>query len=140
MARRSARPLPTIDPADPCPCGLDRVYQDCCGRFHNGTATAPTAEALMRSRYSAFAARDEAYLVRTWHPSTRPARVGFDPAQHWTGLHILGTTGGSLLHTEGTVEFRADYRVRGRADSLHEHSRFVRDNGNWVYLDEISND
>jgi SEC-C motif-containing protein len=92
----------------------------------------------MRSRFSAFAVRDEAYLLRSWHPSTRPARVEFDPAQQWTRLHIIGTTGGSLLHTEGTVEFRADYQVRGQRGSMHEHSRFVRDNGNWVYLDAIT--
>jgi SEC-C motif domain protein len=91
----------------------------------------------MRSRFSAFAVRDGAYLLRSWHPDTRPARVEFDPTQQWTGLHIIRTTGGSLLHNEGTVEFRADYQVHGVSGSLHEHSRFVRDNGNWVYLDAI---
>lgn len=120
-----------------CPCGSDRNYQDCCGTYHSGRSTAPTAEALMRSRFSAFATKDEAYLLRSWHPTTRPTHVEFDPAQQWTELHILSTTGGSLLHTEGTVEFRADYRVQGRPGSMHERSRFVRDNGNWVYLDAM---
>jgi SEC-C motif domain protein len=91
----------------------------------------------MRSRFSAFVVRDEAYLLRTWHPTMRPANVRFDPQQRWTRLRILGTTGGSLLHTEGTVEFRADYVWRGRADSLQENSRFVRDDGCWVYLGPV---
>lgn len=92
----------------------------------------------MRSRFSAFAVGDEAYLLRSWDPSTRPRRVRLDPEQNWTRLHILSTTGGSLLHTEGTVEFQADYELRGQADSLREHSRFRRDDGNWVYLDAIT--
>jgi SEC-C motif domain protein len=138
MSRRSARPVPAIDPAADCPCGLDRSYRDCCGVFHAATATAPTAAALMRSRFSAFAVHDDAYLLRTWHPTTRPPRVEFEPGLLWTRLHILGTTGGSLLHTEGTVDFRADYSVRGRPDSMHEHSRFVRDDGVWLYVGPIA--
>ena len=63
-----------------CVCGLPAPYDDCCGRFHRGDATAPTAERLMRSRFSAFGVGDEAYLLRTWHPSTRPPLIDFDPA------------------------------------------------------------
>ncbi len=134
VSRRTARALPAADPTGPCPCGLDRGYPDCCGRLHAGHATASTARELMRSRYSAFAVADEAYLLRSWHSSTRPARVGLDPRQQWSRLVVIGSTGGSLLHAEGTVEFRADYRVGGRTDSLHENSRFLREAGNWVYL------
>ncbi|WP_030418048.1 YchJ family metal-binding protein [Streptomyces sp. SCSIO 75703] len=114
-----------------CPCGLPEPYASCCGRFHSGAAAAPTAEALMRSRYSAFARGDAAYLLRTWHPRTRPARLDLDPATRWTGLEILGTSGGSAFHSTGTVEFRASYR----GGSLHEHSRFERSGGAWVYVD-----
>ncbi len=89
----------------------------------------------MRSRYSAFAVRDEGYLLRTWHPSTRPPGVAFDPATRWTRLEILGGSGGSAFHGEGTVEFRAHYTERGRAGELHENSRFVRQDGAWTYLD-----
>ena len=92
----------------------------------------------MRSRFSAFAAGDEAYLLHTWHPMTKPPHLGLDPDQRWSRLEILGKTGGGLLHTEGTVEFRAQYSHRGHADVVHEHSRFVRDDGRWVYLDAIS--
>jgi SEC-C motif-containing protein len=92
----------------------------------------------MRSRFSAFAVRDEPYLVRTWHSTTRPGRVDFEPGQQWTRLTVLGSTGGSLLHTEGTVEFRADYTLGGQADSMTENSRFAREDGAWVYVDPIS--
>jgi SEC-C motif-containing protein len=88
----------------------------------------------MRSRFSAFAVADAAYLLRTWHPSTRPARLGLDPQQRWTGLDVLATDRGGLFDAAGTVEFRAHYRHQGRPGTLHEHSRFVRENGLWVYL------
>ncbi|UUU20871.1 YchJ family metal-binding protein [Streptomyces sp. DSM 40750] len=116
-----------------CPCGLPEVYESCCGRYHTGTGTAaaPTAEALMRSRYSAFVVRDEAYLLRTWHPRTRPASVDFDTTMRWTGLDILDTHDGSSFHTTGTVTFRASFR----GGSMHERSRFERVDGAWVYVD-----
>lgn len=91
----------------------------------------------MRSRYSAFAVGDAAYLLRTWHSTTRPDGLEFDPAQRWTGLEILGTTGGSTFHTDGTVEFRAHYTLHGHADSQYENSRFVREAGQWVYADAL---
>ncbi|NUS16016.1 MAG: hypothetical protein HOY69_32225, partial [Streptomyces sp.] len=69
-----------------CPCGLPKSYDECCGRYHSGAAAAPTAEALMRSRYCAFVRLDEGYLLRTWHPRTRPARLDLDPGMRWTGL------------------------------------------------------
>ncbi|MBC3842396.1 YchJ family protein [Streptacidiphilus sp. 4-A2] len=119
----------------PCPCGLGRPYQECCGVYHQGRAAAPTAEALMRSRYSAFAVGDQPYLLRSWHPSTRPARLELDPAQRWVRLEVLSVQGGSAFHSEGSVEFRAYCREHGQEDVLHEHSRFVRDQGAWVYLD-----
>ncbi|MDX2595556.1 MULTISPECIES: YchJ family protein [Streptomyces] len=114
-----------------CPCGRPESYDACCGRFHAGTAAAPTAEALMRSRYSAFVVGDAGYLLRTWHPGTRPGRLDLDPGMRWTGLEILGTTDGSAFHRTGTVTFRASYR----GGSLHERSRFERVDGAWVYVD-----
>lgn len=114
-----------------CPCGLPEPYEACCGRFHSGTAAAPTAERLMRSRYCAFVRQDGAYLLRSWHPRTRPERIDFDPGMRWTGLEILDTTGGSAFHSSGTVTFRASYR----GGSLRERSRFERVDGVWVYVD-----
>jgi len=117
-----------------CPCGLPEPYDRCCGRFHRGEGAAPTAEALMRSRYSAFAVGDEAYLLRTWHPATRPAEAGADRRTRWTGLEVLETGRGGPLDTEGTVRFRARYVERGRRGVLEENSRFVRHEGAWVYV------
>ncbi|MFG3204605.1 YchJ family protein [Streptomyces sp. NPDC048192] len=114
-----------------CPCGLPRSYDACCGRFHTGAGSAPTAESLMRSRCSAFVKGDAGYLLRTWHPQTRPERLELDPRMRWTGLEILDTTDGSAFHTAGTVTFRASYR----GGSLHERSRFERVGGAWVYVD-----
>ncbi|MER5554528.1 YchJ family metal-binding protein [Streptomyces sp. NPDC002793] len=142
MSRRTSRPRrpaapqpgpPRITPATPCPCGLPASYGDCCGRLHAGTASAPTCEALMRSRYAAFVVRDAGYLLCTWHPESRPPAVDFDPAMRWERLEILATTEGSAFHTTGTVTFRAHYTDGGRPDSLHEQSRFVREQGAWVY-------
>lgn len=118
-----------------CPCGLPQPYDDCCGRFHRGDATAPTAELLMRSRFSAFAVGDEDYLSRTWDAGTRPRRIGLDPTQRWTRLEILGRSGGGLLEAVATVEFRAHWVRRGRPGALHENSAFRRAEGRWVYVD-----
>ena len=121
MARRS------------CPCGLPVPYEGCCGRFHSGSATPPTAELLMRSRYTAFAVGDAAWLLASWHPSTRPPRLALDDTE-WTGLEVLETRGGGLLEPEGEVRFRASYR----GGVLEERSRFVRDGGRWSYLGPVS--
>ncbi|MER5213463.1 YchJ family metal-binding protein [Streptomyces sp. NPDC002838] len=114
-----------------CPCGLPQAYDQCCGRYLSGAAAAPTAEALMRSRYSAFVKGNAPYLLRTWHPRTRPARLDLDPGTRWTGLEILGTRDGSAFHNTGTVEFRASYR----GGALRERSRFERVDGAWTYVD-----
>jgi SEC-C motif-containing protein len=92
----------------------------------------------MRSRYSAFAVGDAAYLLATWHPSTRPRTLVLDPAVRWTGLEVLATTGGTLLAAEGTVEFRAHSVVDRVVGAQHENSRFVRECGRWLYLDGVS--
>ncbi len=115
----------------PCPCGSGEAYEGCCGRLHRGEHPAATAEALMRSRYCAFVKGDEGYLLRTWHPRTRPTRLELDPAVRWTGLEILATTGGTAFHTTGTVTFRASYA----GGALREHSRFERADGAWLYVD-----
>jgi len=125
-------------PARHCPCGTGLSYAECCGRLHDGAATAATAEQLMRSRYSAFAVGDPAYLLATWHSSTRPRSLALDPAVRWTGLEVLATTGGTLLAAEGTVEFRACHLVGGQPGTQHENSRFVREDGRWRYVDGVA--
>ena len=87
----------------------------------------------MRSRYSAFARGLTSYLLETWHPCTRPKRLVLDPEQEWVSLLVLDAHGG-FLDTEGVVEFRAVWRQRGVTDVLHERSRFVREDGRWLYV------
>lgn len=92
----------------------------------------------MRSRYSAFALRDEGYLLQTWHPSTRPASIPLDPRMRWLSLEIIGRTGGTVLVNKGTVEFRACWRgPHGATGEQHENSRFVRESGTWFYLGTV---
>jgi SEC-C motif-containing protein len=118
-----------------CPCGTPLPYDDCCGRIHTGATHAPTAEALMRSRYSAYATDNPDYLLDSWHPDTRPKKLRLDADRRWERLEILGTSGGGLLHTDGTVEFRAHYRHTTHSGVLHELSRFTKIGGRWVYVD-----
>ncbi|WP_274535301.1 YchJ family protein [Pseudofrankia asymbiotica] len=117
-----------------CPCGFGLTYGECCGRFHRGEANAPTAVALMRSRYVAFVLNEVAYLRETWHPSSRPARLTLPRDRRWTGLDVLATSGGGIFDVEGTVEFAAHYRTGGRDGAQAERSRFVREDGRWFYV------
>lgn len=117
-----------------CPCGSGRGYDACCAPFHRGTALPATAEELMRSRYSAFAAGLASYLLATWHPATRPASLDLDASVRWTALAVLATEGGGPEDRRGTVEFRASFVEDGRERSLHEVSRFRRDEGRWQYV------
>ncbi|WP_042723993.1 YchJ family protein [Curtobacterium sp. B18] len=102
--------------------------------MHAGAA-APTAERLMRSRFSAFALGLPAYLLETWHPSTRPATLELDPAQRWTRLDILSTRAGGPFDASGTVAFRAWWRTDDERGTLEETSDFVREHGRWSYVD-----
>lgn len=119
----------------PCSCGSQHEYARCCGRYIEGGEAAPTAEALMRSRYSAYALRREDYLLATWHASTRPLQLGLteDDVTSWIGLQLKRHEQHDADHA--MVEFVARYKVGGRAHRLHEVSRFVRDAGRWFYLD-----
>lgn len=119
---------------EPCPCGLSATYAACCGRYHVGSAHAPTAEALMRSRYSAFVREDAEYLLASWHPSTRPPSIVFDAGTRWLGLTVKSARDTGTDRAE--VRFVARYKVGGAsAVRLQERSRFVRDGGLWFYLD-----
>jgi len=124
-----------VDTLTPCPCGNPAGYAQCCGPLHEGRP-APTAEALMRSRYSAYVLKREDYLLATWHPSTRPAHLKLaaqQPAPSWLGLSVKRHDDGAL---EAVVEFVARLRYGGgRAQRLHEVSRFLREDGRWYYVD-----
>ncbi|MBN9475186.1 MAG: hypothetical protein ABS43_12630 [Bordetella sp. SCN 67-23] len=119
-----------------CPCGLPRPYAQCCGRWHQGPAhlQAPDAPALMRSRYSAYVLGRHDYVLATWHPSTRPPALEPDPpGLKWLGLEVRASAQADADHA--TVEFVARSRLAGRAQRMHENSRFVREGGRWYYLD-----
>lgn len=132
-----------------CPCRVRETapvpYLDCCGRWHAGLPLgehAPTPEALMRSRYSAYAlaqGRGTAppslveYLLKTWHPATAPVVLELGPMR-WTGLEVLQRAADG---DAAVVEFTAFHKANGRAGKLHEASRFVREAGAWLYVDGV---
>jgi SEC-C motif-containing protein len=117
----------------PCPCGSRLAYERCCQRWHGGEA-APDAEALMRSRYAAYVLQLEDYLLATWHPGTRPAELSPGALKRrWLGLKVLRHE--APLPDSAIVEFIASYKASGRAHEVRETSRFVREDGRWLYVD-----
>jgi SEC-C motif domain protein len=126
-----------MKPNLPCPCGFGRTYATCCGIYHDAASgsPAPTAEALMRSRYTAYALGLSDYLLGTWHASTRPGKLDLNeaPIAKWIGLEVTSR----LQENEATatVSFVARYKVNGRAQRLTEKSRFVREGGRWYYVE-----
>ena len=139
-------------PPTACPCG-GGAYASCCGPYIAGSALPPTAETLMRSRYTAFTLRDEPYLRATWHASTCPGDALFAEEEkvQWLGLEVksalrlrqrkanLSEPQDKSRHGD-TVEFVARFKVGGRAHRLHEVSRFVREADSlgalrWFYVD-----
>ena len=129
------------EPSLACPCGRTGTkgkplaFAQCCGRYLADfeSRPAPDAESLMRSRYSAFVLEDADYLLATWHRSTRPGEVAFEPGTKWLGLQVRDHRVADDTHAE--VEFIARMRHAGRATRLHERSRFVREDGRWFYVD-----
>lgn len=124
---------------DPCPCGRPQSYSECCGLYHAGSA-APDAQALMRSRYSAYVKQLPDYLLASWHPSTRPTALPADePAgqrTQWLGLTVHAHSTTDPDHAQ--VSFTARYKVGGgSAVKMREHSRFIREHGRWFYLDAL---
>lgn len=117
-----------------CPCGSGRTLAVCCGPLHAGTPAA-SAEALMRSRYSAYVLRNADYLLASWHPSTRPAALDLPaPGPRWLGLEVRRAWRIDDWHAG--VEFIARWREGGApAVRQHERSRFVFEDGRWFYLD-----
>ena len=113
-----------------CPCGSGNLLEACCGHYHEGHP-APCAEALMRSRYSAYVLGLVDYLLATWHPSTGPGDLELPPRK-WLGLEVRHA---QAAGDAGVVEFVARCRDAGRAQRQHEISRFVREGGRWYYID-----
>lgn len=120
-----------------CPCGSNKAYSVCCGVFISGQKVAPTPEALMRSRYTAYTKANVDYIEKTMRG---PAMKHFDKKEaaawakeaHWLGLQVLGST---QKDKSGTVEFIASYSVAGQNQSMRELSQFELDNEQWYYVD-----
>ena len=113
-----------------CPCHSGISYAECCQIFHQGTP-APTPEALMRSRYSAFAIENTDYLLATWHPDYRPKSLELTPLTRWSALTILTAQSDEVA---GRVHFIATFCEEGEWFQLEEKSRFERNDGCWFYL------
>ncbi len=123
-----------------CPCGSGRAYEECCEPYIEGRAPAPTAEALMRSRYTAHALRKFDYLNETVHPDLRDENdhaemQQWSEAVEWTGLDILSTRKGTEDDDTGEVSFEAHYAVRGMPQSMREDAFFRREDNRWYYVD-----
>lgn len=123
------------DSPEHCPCSPQKKYSQCCEAYLNNTKIPETAEALMRSRYSAYVLHNADYLLKTWHPSTRPNALELQDDIKWLGLKIISTSEGMPGDTSGTVEFVARNKLAGRAFRLHENSHFLFENGSWYYVD-----
>lgn len=124
-----------VSAASACPCGSGATYGRCCRRLHAREAHATTATDLMRSRYSAYAVGDTDYLLRTWHPATRPAALHLDPARQLTGLRVLDAEAGGADDETGVVRYRVSSRAHGREGGYVERGRFARRGRRWVYVD-----
>ncbi|WP_422115009.1 YchJ family protein [Brachybacterium sp. UNK5269] len=134
----STAPTPPSDQTR-CPCGSGDIFGACCGPILRRERRAPTAEALMRSRYTAFAVRDLEHLLSSWHPQTRPPRDelarSLSEEVRWLRLEVLATASGGPFDAAGTVEFTAISKGPQARQEQHEVSRFVREQGWWLYVD-----
>jgi len=125
---------------DSCPCGSGEAYARCCGPLLGREKPAPTAEALMRSRYTAYVRNDVAYLEKTLLPRKRTTfgareTLEWNADVSWTGLRILGGCRGGAGDEDGEVEFVASFVREGESHEIHERSRFRKKAGNWFYVD-----
>ncbi|MDQ8208295.1 YchJ family metal-binding protein [Coraliomargarita sp. SDUM461003] len=128
-----------------CPCASGLEYEGCCQAYHTRPGTAPTAEALMRSRYAAYVLGEIDYLLATTHPTERQPDLaaGYRSTAEsiqWMGLEVVSTFQGGKNDKIGKVEFKASYVQAGQRAIHHEKSRFKRHAGQWYYLDGIVDD
>jgi SEC-C motif-containing protein len=124
----------------PCPCGSSRSFADCCGPLLGGERPAGTAEALLRSRYTAFTRNDIDYVERTTHPEgledfDRTAARKWAAGSEWLGLELIEVSGGGPDDDEGEIEFIAKFLQDGKEAAHHEVASFARHDGNWHFLD-----
>ena len=142
---KSTKPLKSNTDLN-CACESGKLYTACCKIYHDGLnngISAPTAEALMRSRYTAYTLDLEAYLLNTWHPETRPASLNlttFDRHIFWLGLQVKQFK--TISENEATVEFIARFKdnsQNGKAERMREISQFLRIENAWFYVKALPN-
>ncbi len=129
-----------MEKTESCPCGSGATYGECCGPIHDGTVKAKTAEALMRARYSAYAAKRIPFLKTSAGPEVQAefdekACTEWAEASTWNGLEIVGVDRGGEEDEEGYVEFIAHYAAKGEAVEHHEHAYFKKLDGEWKFID-----
>ncbi|MGL1920343.1 MAG: YchJ family metal-binding protein [Hyphomicrobiales bacterium] len=125
---------------DSCPCGSSRDFEKCCNRYIAGAKPAPIAEALMRSRYTAYCIGDISYILATWAEQTRhlvseESLENRKSETEYLGLKILSKQAGTRKHTQGQVEFQVTFKHLGKSQTHHEQSNFVKINDKWFYVD-----
>ena len=124
-----------------CPCCSEKPYAECCAPYISGTVPAPTAEALMRSRYTAYATGDVDYIKKTMGPAIKAKEFDRESVEKWAnesewlGLSIVTTAKGSENDTEGTVEFIAQYSDGKNEQIHHESAEFRKIDGAWYFID-----
>jgi len=122
-----------------CPCGSGKAFSECCESLIQGGEDAQTAEALMRSRYTAHVKLDFDYVHDTLHPSKRKEedRKGADWSKNfeWQSLEVVRTEAGGPDDETGIVEFIAKYRKKGTAYAHHEIAEFAKEEGRWYFVD-----
>jgi SEC-C motif domain protein len=127
-----------LNPTDICLCGSKLVYGECCQPFHTSEKIPVTAEALMRSRYTAYALHNAAYLQATWDATKRPERIDFSKENiDWLRLEVTETKKGGAKDNKGLVTFKAYYRQDDEEHVMNEISRFTKHDGQWFYLDGV---
>jgi SEC-C motif-containing protein len=126
----------TLNTDSLCLCGSTKSRNDCCGPYLDGTEKPKTAEALMRSRFCAFASENVDYLLNSWDLKTRPKTLDLSKDQsQWQRLEILNTKKGSSKDKKGLVEFKAYFLLDNKEHYMHEISRFQKTANSWFYLD-----
>ena len=119
-----------------CYCSSGMAFNRCCERYLNDSEIPETAEQLMRSRYTAYALQDEAYLIKTWHSTSCPTNKPLGEAQHkWHRLKVKEVLMGGVDDVTGEVAFEAVYKINGKAHKHIERSLFEKEEGVWRYLD-----
>jgi SEC-C motif-containing protein len=121
-----------------CPCGSEKTYAKCCQPYIQGESLPPSAESLMRSRYSAYVKQNIDYLVETHMPERRddldiPGTKEWAENADWLGLEIIRCEEGGPDDETGLVEFKARYSQDGEEITHHEVSNFRKTDGRWYF-------